>query len=64
MDINYPDMEPFTVTILSLAPKILPIEFEIAEGGELVLRRKQRLVQVYTDPGGVRTLALADITLL
>lgn len=38
-------------------------EFEIAPDGELVVKRKKRLVQVYTDPGGMRTLALADFTL-
>jgi hypothetical protein len=61
IDINYPALEPFTVTIFG-EPKVLEPEFVITDG-ELRLRRKERLIQVYTDPGGMRTLALRHITL-
>lgn len=43
------------VDVLSLR-KILPAG-KLDNGSE----RKRSLVQVYTDPGGVRTLAVADI---
>lgn len=57
-------MEPITVTILSKQPRILPPEFEYSlDTEELKLRRKERLIQIYTDPGGTRVLTLADITL-
>lgn len=52
---------PITCTILG-EPQVLPVAAQIVDG-ELVPWRSQRLVRVYTDPGGVRTLKLADIVM-
>lgn len=66
VDINYDgayeNMEPETVTIIGDKPRLFEPEWEIAESGELLLRRKERLVQFYADPGGHRTVALRNLT--
>lgn len=60
MQIIHPGLEPIDLQIIGDKPQILPAAVQVADDGELVRFRPERVIKFYSDYG-MRTVTLGAL---